>query len=194
MDLVGHSRGGYLAFRLAQRRPELIRRLVLAEPGGSLAPDLQTATASGTDPASAPAAPAAGSPTHMNEVAGRIAAGDLDGGLRIFFDVIGGQGTWDALPAAERQIRLDNAVTLLAQAQDVREPYSRADAASIARPTLLVGGADTPGIFPQIVRALAAHIPDARVEMIARAGHSMVRQQPAAFSAAVRRFLDERIG
>ncbi len=36
VDLIGHSRGGHLAFRLALKRPELLRKLVLAEPGGTL--------------------------------------------------------------------------------------------------------------------------------------------------------------
>ena len=36
VDLLGHSRGGHLAFRVAQQRPDLLRRLVLAEPGGDL--------------------------------------------------------------------------------------------------------------------------------------------------------------
>ena len=36
VDLIGHSRGGHLAFRLALKRPELLRKLVLAEPGGVL--------------------------------------------------------------------------------------------------------------------------------------------------------------
>ena len=36
VDLMGHSRGGHIAFRVAQQRPDLLRRLVLAEPGGDL--------------------------------------------------------------------------------------------------------------------------------------------------------------
>ena len=28
---MGHSRGGHIAFRVAQQRPDLLRRLVLAE-------------------------------------------------------------------------------------------------------------------------------------------------------------------
>jgi pimeloyl-ACP methyl ester carboxylesterase len=36
VDLMGHSRGGHIAFRVAQRRPDLPRRVVLAEPGGDL--------------------------------------------------------------------------------------------------------------------------------------------------------------
>src|SRR5271165_4478424 len=34
VDLMGHSRGGHIAFRVAEQRPGLLRRLVLAEPGG----------------------------------------------------------------------------------------------------------------------------------------------------------------
>jgi pimeloyl-ACP methyl ester carboxylesterase len=36
VDVMGHSRGGHVSFRLAQRRPDLLRRLILAEPGGEL--------------------------------------------------------------------------------------------------------------------------------------------------------------
>ena len=36
VDLMGHSRGGHIAFRVAEQRPDLLRRLVLAEPGGDL--------------------------------------------------------------------------------------------------------------------------------------------------------------
>ncbi len=36
VDLMGHSRGGHVSFRLAQRRPDLLRKLILAEPGGEL--------------------------------------------------------------------------------------------------------------------------------------------------------------
>jgi pimeloyl-ACP methyl ester carboxylesterase len=36
VDLMGHSRGGHISFRVAQRRPDLLRRLILAEPGGEL--------------------------------------------------------------------------------------------------------------------------------------------------------------
>jgi len=36
VDLMGHSRGGHISFRAAQRRPDLLRKLILAEPGGEL--------------------------------------------------------------------------------------------------------------------------------------------------------------
>ena len=41
VDLIGHSRGGHIGFRVAQTRPDLLRKTVLAEPGGDLEPALQ---------------------------------------------------------------------------------------------------------------------------------------------------------
>jgi len=36
IDLLGHSRGGHISFRVAEERPDLLRRIVLAGPGGEL--------------------------------------------------------------------------------------------------------------------------------------------------------------
>lgn len=182
VDLIGHSRGGHLAFRLALRRPDLIDRLVLAEPGGQL------------DESLAPSGPAGGPPAalrgYVAEAAEKIGAGDLDGGLRAFIDGINGPGSWDALPAADRQMREDNAYTLVAQVNEGRQPFTRAEAEALSVPTLFVGGADTPGVLPVILRALAAHVKGAQTVIIPNAGHSMFRQQPAAFVKAVLDFLD----
>ena len=30
VDLMGHSRGGYISFRVAEQRPDLLRKLILA--------------------------------------------------------------------------------------------------------------------------------------------------------------------
>ena len=45
VHLLGHSRGGHIAFRVAQNCPDLIRSLILVEPGGVLAVDLETGLA-----------------------------------------------------------------------------------------------------------------------------------------------------
>jgi pimeloyl-ACP methyl ester carboxylesterase len=179
IDLVGHSRGGHVAFRLAQRRPDLVRRLVLAEPGGDLDASL---------------APDAGNvlpPLNSQVVAAieKIAIGDIDGGLASFIDATNGPGKWASLPAATRQQRRDNARTLLGQVNEGRRPYSRADAEQISTPTLFIGGADTPGSLPIVLRALAAHVPGARLELIPNAGHSMFVDDPVRFSAVVLDFL-----
>jgi pimeloyl-ACP methyl ester carboxylesterase len=185
VDLIGHSRGGHLAFRLASRRPDLLRKLVLAEPGGTMD---ETLMPDGADTDGGP--PAAGSGPDVAQASEKIAAGDLDGGLRVFIDGINGPGAWDALPAADRQMREDNAYTLLAQVNEGRQPFTKAEAQALSPPTLFVGGADTPGLLALVVRTLPEHVPNAKLAIIPDAGHAMFRQQPAAFCQAVIAFLE----
>jgi esterase len=180
VDLMGHSRGGHISFRIAQQRPELLRRLVLAEPGGELDATL--------DPAAAVPGPSERS-ARFAAAADRVANGDVDGGLKMFVDTIDGQGAWARLPAASRQQLRDNAATLVGQVREDRKPYSRSDARSIRTPTLFIGGADTPGALPAVLRALAAEVPGARTAILAGTRHWMFDQAPQQFSDLVLAFL-----
>jgi esterase len=181
VDLMGHSRGGHVAFRVAQRRPDLLRRLVLAEPGGDLH---ATLSADGTT-----AAPASFG-TRYAAAAERITDGDIEGALVIFSEIVGGPGAWPDVAAAVRQTWRDNARTLSGQVNEQRQPFTRADAQSIHVPTLLVGGTDTVGALPGVLRALATHVPNARVAMIPGARHFMFEDDPVRFCAAVTEFLE----
>jgi pimeloyl-ACP methyl ester carboxylesterase len=184
-DVLGHSRGGHIAFRVAQQRPDLVRKLVLAEPGGhldaSLSPDGRRSdlTSFGT------------TRQIYTPIAERVSLGDIDGALTIFSEIIGGPGAWPKLPATVRQTWRDNAFTLLGQVNEQRAAFTRQDAESIQVPTLFVGGIRSPGILSTVLRALAARVPGARVEMISGAGHFMFEDDPVRFCAAVIEFLEE---
>jgi pimeloyl-ACP methyl ester carboxylesterase len=179
-DLLGHSRGGHIAFRVAQQRPDLLRKLVLADPGGhldaSLLPD--------------------GSPSRTTRetyipIAERVSAGDIDGALMLFSELgPRGPGSWPLVPATVRQTWRDNAHTLLGQVAEQRQPFTRLDAASVRVPTLFISGTETPDILSKVLQALAAHVPGASVEMISGAGHFMFEDDPLHFCAAVMRFLE----
>ena len=153
---MGHSRGGHISFRVAQRRPDLLRKLILAEPGGELDATLDPAFKAGPSPLAA----------RFAASAEKIAAGDIDGGLAYFLDALEGPGAWKRLPATPKQLLRDNAMTLIGQVRDNRPPFSKADAEAIRTPTLFIGGANTKGTLPQVLRALAAHVPDAKTAMI----------------------------
>ena len=107
VDLMGHSRGGHIAFRVAEQRPDLLRRLVLAEPGG----DLDTSLV----PEGTPAPPPMPLSLAMPTVLQNIRSGDIDGALKIFVDAIDGDGAWSRVPTAARQQLRDNIFTLLGQ-------------------------------------------------------------------------------
>jgi esterase len=180
VDLMGHSRGGHIAFRVAEQRPELLRKLALAEPGGHLDATL--------DPAAAPNGP--------SEQAARIAAsaeavkaGDIDGALRSFVDGIDGEGAWARLPATAKQQLRDNAFTLIGQVHEARKPYSKADAQAIRTPTLFIGGGDTKGSLAAIHRVLAPHVAGAETAIIAGARHWMFDQAPQDYCKTVLDFL-----
>jgi hypothetical protein len=82
-----------------------------------------------------------------------IATGDIDGGLALYVDAVEGPGAWKRLPAAPKQRLRDNAMTLIGQTRDQRPPFSKADAEAIKTPTLFIGGANTKGTLPQVLRA-----------------------------------------
>jgi pimeloyl-ACP methyl ester carboxylesterase len=104
--------------------------------------------------------------------------------------MIEGDGAWKRLHAAAKHQLCDNAFTLLGQIGENRRPYCRLEAESIKAPTLFIGGADSQGSLPGVLRALAAHVPGAKTAMIADAGHWMFEQAPQAFCRIVLEFLD----
>jgi pimeloyl-ACP methyl ester carboxylesterase len=181
VDLIGHSRGGHIAFRVAQQRPDLIRKLILAEPGGELDATLDPDYKPGPSPLAARIATAAD----------KIAGGDVEGGLTFFIDAIEGPGAWARTPSSPKQLLRDNAFTLIGQARDGRPPFSKTDAEAIKMPTLFIGGARTKGTLPRVLQALAAHVPNARIVMIPNTTHPMFEQAPQRFCEIVQEFLTE---
>lgn len=179
VDLLGHSRGGHIAFRVAQQRPDLLRRLILAEPGGELDASLDPDATGGPSRFAAIAAAAAE----------KIKAGDIEGGLITFVDTVEAPGVWRRKSAMSQQPLRDNATTLIGQTHDNRLPFSKADAEAIRMPTLFIGGSSTHGSLPRVLHALAAHVPDARTAMIDGAAHMMFEQAPARFCEIALEFL-----
>jgi esterase len=172
--LLGHSRGGHIAFRVASEHPELVEELVLSEPGGNCDDTL------GGKPA-----PAGG----FNSVAAEIAAGRIDDGLRQFVDLVYGLGAWDCWPDSPRQRHRENARSMLGQAHENRKLYSLAAAQAIQARTLLVNGGDTPPSFVANVEALVRAIPNVSRAVIPGTTHDLSNEDPAAFNAAVLGFL-----
>lgn len=181
VDLMGHSRGGHIAFRVAQQRPDLLRRIVLAEPGGELDASLQ--------PADQPK-PAQSMRERTVAAADRIKAGDIEGALESFIDGIDGPGAWTRKTPVERQRVRDNAFTLIGQINEQRRRFSRTDAEQIRTPTLFICGARTQGSLPVVLRALAAHVKGSKTVLLDTT-HSMMDQDPSGFAQAVLDFLDD---
>jgi pimeloyl-ACP methyl ester carboxylesterase len=175
--LLGHSRGGHIAVRLAERRPTLLRALILAEPGGELDESL------GGKPASAGQAGA------FTAAADLVAAGDEEGGLEVVAEHTGGPGAWERRPDERKAISRANARTMLGQRNEQRRPYSRATAVTIRTPALFLYGANTRPSFVANVEALSGAITGSKVVVIPNATHGLAFENPTDFNAAVIGFL-----
>ena len=180
IDLMGHSRGGHIAFRVAQQRPELLRKVVLAGPGGDLDASLDPTVSPSATPAMA---------VRTVAYAERVRSGDGDGALEDFVDAVDGEHTWRRLPAAAKQQLRDNVNTFLGQLHEARKPYSKADMLTIKTPTLLIGSGDTTGSLARNWRVMAEHVTGAKTAIIPNAKHWMFEQDPEGFSRVVTDFL-----
>jgi len=180
VHLLGHSRGGHVCFRVAQHHPELLRALILAEPGGQLDPVLADhgVPAPGTELGKM-----------FEQSADLIARGEVDAGLERFVTAVGGPKAWKYATEGFKAMARDNAATIIGQAREARPTFMKAEIESIAIPVLLMGGALTRGHFPKVLDAMQRLMPDTERITIEGAGHPMYEQRPQVFNDAVLGFL-----
>ena len=167
----GVSMGGYVALSLAARRPELVAGLALvdtkAEADDERAREgrragIATIATEGPGPfldALLPRLVAPGAPADVTERVRAIAERQEPGGLA------------DALLAMRDR------------------PDRSADLAAMDVPALVAVGELDAVTPPAIARALAAALPDARLEIVAGAGHLVPVEAPAAIVPALRDLL-----
>jgi pimeloyl-ACP methyl ester carboxylesterase len=165
--LVGHSMGGSVAIALATRRPDLIDRLIVAEPNL----DAHTGEFSGQIVRSSESAFL----MHGRETILRALRLQARRGDRIA--AVFGQTVEQACPQALYR----SAVSLRAD----RDPSFRTQFEALAIPRLFVAGETSSGVTAS---ELAPH--GIAFGEIAKAGHIMMHDDPDAFARIVAEFLD----
>jgi pimeloyl-ACP methyl ester carboxylesterase len=175
VNLVGHSRGGCVAFHVAREHPRLVKTLTLADPGGPLQVD-------GMTDASLP-------PT-INALRARVAdlieSQQVEAGLELFVDSVSMPGSWRKSPVAFRAMATDNAGTLPKQFRDPLPAYSQETARDVKCRTLLIDGQKSPRMFRNNVERLAEWIGCAERQTIDKASHGMNVSNAGAFNRLVR--------
>lgn len=174
VHLVGHSRGGAIAYELTRSHPELVYTLTLADPGLYLGPSSED----NGDPRG----------NFRERAAQLVGDGNTDAGLELFIDHVSGAGTWRRMVPWFRDMTLDNANTLLAQIHDPLPRFEPRHAQAISCPTLLIGGALSPAPYPQIIDALEKHLPDVRRVRVVGSSHGMNLGHPRAFNSTLTLF------
>lgn len=177
--LVGWSRAGPIAADVAKSRPDLVRKLVLMDPAM-----FALAAAPGASPGDDPRVKRAKATEAF------FRRGDMEGGLQYFFDDVNGAGAWAKLPEAQRQLRRDNAWTIVGQIGDV-ETVGCDDLGRLRMPVLLMGGENSPPLFRKVAAAVQKCMPSARAVTVPKGGHAMHQANPAFYHSELVKFLAE---
>lgn len=175
IDLVGHSMGGMVAQEFVARYPQMVRRLVLAgtspafgKPGSDWQKEFLAARLQPLDEGKAPA-----------DFATELVEG-MFGRNRDQKAMSHAALAMAQLPADSYRAALNCIVT-----------FNRLDSlADIRCPTLLISGSEDTNSAPKVVERMAQKITGAEYVCMEGAGHLMTMEQPDAFNAIVREFLD----
>jgi len=169
LHVVGHSRGAQVAMAFAAQAPGLCRSLTLADPAFRFDDEPET-------------------PPFYADAIDQLQAGDVDGALERFIDTVNGEDTWRKMVNWFKEMVRDNAATLLSQILEANTPVRRDEAAALACPLLLVGGANSPAKYGTRQDRLQQLVPGAQRTRIALAAHGMNLANPRAFNRAVLEF------
>lgn len=198
VNLVGNSWGGFIALLVARDRPHLVRRLVVQEP-----PVVPLFLGAPPRPAALLKTfvthPAAGRAlagmffTGMRPTEAAIKRGAVDESIDIFVRRVAlGDAGYDELPEwVTRHMQL-NAGTHVSQFRNDGGfvPFTRQDARSIATPTLVMTGEQSPRPLRVLAHELASLLPRAQEVQVPRASHVMHVANPTATADAILPFLN----
>lgn len=187
VHLVGNSFGADIVLRFALQYPDLVRTLVLEEPG--LVTWLFTLPG-GTELASE---------FEKNIIPVKQAAleGDLERGMELFINAVMGKGLFEEFPPSLRDRLMDNARLLGFEPTDLTNDVidiTRSQAATIQAPTLILTGDRSPEMFLKVSQELARFMPNAEQAQVARASHVLHSMNPGVFNAAVMKFFGKYAG
>lgn len=182
VHVVAHSAGAHAALFFAAGHPDMVQSLIVNEP-----------PAAGLLSDAAGRQAASGFQAQLQPAQAAFRSGDIELGLRLFADAVGGPGGYARRSSTQLQMMRDNAGAHVADATTTRpRPVFTCETASnITAPVLITRGERSPAYFHAVADALAKCLPDAR-QVTLSAYHNVPGENPAAFATAVLEFTATR--
>ncbi|MCI2395268.1 alpha/beta hydrolase [Aliiroseovarius sediminis] len=182
VDLIGHSYGGTIAMRLAQRNPARVRSLTMFEPVFFSAARNHPAYAENTALMNGPFAQA-------------VQDGDRMEAARLFNMLWGRDAAWQSLPLSQRE-DMARRIHLIPAGKPVTHDdiHGQLAPGALERldvPVLLMEGARSPALISAVHDALEARLPNVRRHVIDGAGHMAPVTHPIQVGDRILAFLRE---
>ena len=183
--LVGHSYGATVAALVAMERPELVNRLILAEPS------LFSMLSNNLDKVSLRFHAVA-----LNVLQKLSENGEQSLAVREYLNIVVGKNVYDELPAKDRLVINQNAHTLGPMLRTYFAPTNLdpSVASKMTAPTLLITGELSPRLYQAVVRELHNCLPVAESFTLPGASHGLHMENGEDFSVAVMEFLSKTKG
>ena len=179
--IVAHSSGAHAALFFAAAHPEMVVALALNEP-----------------PASGVLNGLSDSSDLLKELAGNLApareafkAGDVQRGIPMFVNAVGGTGAYERRSDARQKMNLDNVASFEADAttKRPRPVFTCEMAKAITAPTLLSTTERSPRFFHRIVDELERCLPNRERIQIPASSHTAPWENPDAYDQALLAFM-----
>ncbi|HUR36568.1 MAG TPA: alpha/beta fold hydrolase [Terriglobales bacterium] len=182
VHLVGHGYGAAVAAMLAERHPELVRSLVLSEPGFDQLLDAKRAyrTRWARDEI-------------FNVIRKPLSKQNPEKGVQVYHDWIAETESWNQLDAQEQYERKQNANALRTQTIDPNPPaFTCEDAKKIKAPTLVIAGQNRSPNSAEITGTLAACLANSERATISNAGPAAYLDNAEEYNQVLLQFLQKR--
>lgn len=180
VDLLGHSRGGVVSMLVASQHPELVNRLILADPA-----PLWTMLSTNTKAKKHLDA----RKSVMQKTVKFYQQGNPDGGLETFVNYIAGPKAWEKTSDNRRKSLRDNSWTLVSHLRDFETPLHCNNVSKISSRVLMITGERSAPIYGFMHSALQSCLKQTTNALIADAGHMMFSANPTAFVFEVQEFI-----
>ncbi len=178
--VVGNSGGAAIALRLAAKRPDLCRSLVIHEPPliGLLEgrPEFDVMVR--------------GFYARVAPVVELLKAGQIEAAAQQFVETVAfGPGAWSTLPPPIRETFIRNAPTFLDESKDPEGlTLDLSSLATFDRPSLVTAGTESPPFFKPITAAVAEALPSSTSHIFEGAGHVPHLSHPERYVDTVGQF------
>lgn len=181
VHLLGHSRGGAVAITVARQSPELVRTLILEDPGG-LEPLLADAAVGRQR--------VEGSARLGAFLRGTLDSSDRATTAKTAWNTTNGPDAWTRMPPAMQQMITDNIGTMTAKTPYDAPAIHCDDIRKFSFPVLVLHGDRSQKIYSDMGAAMRQCKPDlAEPVIVPEAGHNMHVNNPAFFNKAVIDFM-----